>query len=79
MSPTVFRFKGYRFFFFSREEKRMHVHVYCAEGEAKFWLEPEISVANNYGLSKGQIIELTQVVEDKKDDITNAWKKHFRS
>ncbi len=57
----------------------MHVHVYCAEGEAKFWLEPEISVANNYGLSKGQIIELTQVVEDKKDDITNAWKKHFRS
>lgn len=79
MSPTVFRFKGYRFFFFSREEKRMHVHVYCAEGEAKFWLEPEISVANNYGLSKVQIVELTQVVEDKKDDITNAWKKHFRS
>jgi len=57
----------------------MHVHVYCAEGEAKFWLEPEISVANNYGLSKVQIVELTQVVEDKKDDITNAWKKHFRS
>jgi len=79
MSPTVFRFKGYRFFFFSREEKRMHVHVYCAEGEAKFWLEPEISVANNYSLSKVQIVELTQIVEDKKDDITNAWKKHFRS
>ncbi len=57
----------------------MHVHVYCAEGEAKFWLEPEISVANNYGLSKVQIVELTQIVEDKKDDITNAWKKHFRS
>jgi len=34
----------------------MHVHVYCAEGEAKFWLEPEISVANNYGLSKVQIV-----------------------
>ena len=57
----------------------MHVHVYCAKGEAKFWLEPEISVANNYGLSKVQIVELTQIVEDKKDDITNAWKKHFRS
>lgn len=27
MSPTVFREKGYRFFFFSREEPRMHVHV----------------------------------------------------
>ena len=28
MSPTVFRAKGFRFFFFSREEPRMHVHVH---------------------------------------------------
>ena len=29
MSPTIFREDGYQFFFFSREEPRMHVHVYC--------------------------------------------------
>ena len=45
MSPTVFREQGYRFFFFSREEQRMHVHVLSADGEAKFWLEPEIELA----------------------------------
>lgn len=45
MSPTVFRFKGYRFFFFSREEERMHVHVTCADGEAKFWMEPVVMLA----------------------------------
>jgi len=27
MSPTIFREKGLRFFFFSREEARLHVHV----------------------------------------------------
>lgn len=43
MSPTVFREKGYRFFFFSREESRMHVHVVSGDGEAKFWLEPDLS------------------------------------
>ena len=42
MSPTVFKESGYRFFFFSREEERMHVHVISGDGEAKFWLEPEI-------------------------------------
>jgi len=42
MSPTIFREKGYRFFFFSREESRMHVHVISGDGDAKFWLEPEI-------------------------------------
>jgi hypothetical protein len=40
MSPTILREKGYRFFFFSREESRIHVHITCPEGEAKFWLEP---------------------------------------
>lgn len=49
MSPTVFREKGYRFFFFSREEPRMHVHVVSGDGEAKFWLEPELELAKNYG------------------------------
>lgn len=38
MSPTVFRVKDYRFFFFSREETRAHIHVSSPEGEAKFWI-----------------------------------------
>jgi hypothetical protein len=45
MSPTIFREGGYRFYFFSREEPRMHVHVHCADGEAKFWIEPHRSGA----------------------------------
>jgi len=48
MSPTVFKESGYRFFFFSREEERMHVHVTSGDGEAKFWLEPDIELAKNY-------------------------------
>ena len=55
MSPTVFRHGPYRFYFFSREEVRIHVHVQSAEGEAKFWLEPEIELAQNYGLNTRQL------------------------
>jgi hypothetical protein len=47
MSPTVFRDGGFRFFFFSREEPRMHVHIVSSEGEAKFWIEPKFEVAQN--------------------------------
>ncbi|MFQ5901149.1 MAG: DUF4160 domain-containing protein [Thermodesulfobacteriota bacterium] len=79
MSPTIFRFHGYRFFFFSREEKRIHVHVYCADGEAKIWLILKVSLANNYGLSKKQITELLKIVEERKDDITKAWQEHLGS
>ncbi len=77
MSPTVFREQGYRFFFFSREEPRMHVHVYCGDGEAKYWLDPEIELARNYRLSRLQLKQIEQLIEEHYDELTIAWKKHF--
>lgn len=79
MSPTILRHKGYRFFFFSREEERMHVHISSPDGEAKFWLEPVIALADHEGLSKRQLKELQELVEDHASEFTKAWKKHFQS
>jgi hypothetical protein len=78
VSPTVFRWKGYRFNFFSREETRPHVHVYCSEGEAKLRLEPEVSVAKHHGLPERQLAEIRTVAEDRKHEIIDAWNRHFR-
>jgi hypothetical protein len=77
VSPTVFSWKGYRFFFFSREETRPHVHVSCQDGEAKFWLEPLVDLEKNHGLSAEQLSETRRIVEEKRDDIIGAWRKHF--
>lgn len=77
MSPTIFREGGLRFYFFSREEPRMHVHVQGQNGEAKFWLEPAIEVAQNAGLSRSEINEAFRLVQEHENDIRNAWHKHF--
>ena len=79
MSPTVFRYKEYRFFFFSREESRIHVHVSCADGEAKFWLEPVIALANHYHLNLRQIREIQTIIKNHENEIKRAWQKHFKS
>lgn len=79
MSPTVFREDGYRFFFFSREETRMHVHVYCGDGEVKFWLEPQIELARNYGLSRQQLKAIENIIEERQNEIRSAWQKYFQS
>ncbi|MCK7546229.1 DUF4160 domain-containing protein [Marinobacter bryozoorum] len=79
MSPTVFREKGYRFFFFSREESRMHVHVVSGDGEAKFWLEPDIELSKNYGYNRQQLKEIELLVEGHRDELVSAWKQHFGS
>ncbi|MDO8439696.1 MAG: DUF4160 domain-containing protein [Polaromonas sp.] len=77
MSPTVFREGGFRFYFFSREETRMHVHVQTQNGEAKFWLEPAVELAQFIGLSRREINEALRLVQEHQNDIRNAWHTHF--
>jgi hypothetical protein len=79
MSLTVFREGGYRFFFFSREEERMHVHTVSGDGEAKFWLEPEIELAKNFGYTRKQSKEIESMIEAHYDELISAWQAHFGS
>lgn len=77
MSPTVFRARGLRFFFFSREEPRLHVHVQGTGGEAKFWLEPEIDLAQNVGMSRRNVTVALRLIREHESEIRAAWQAHF--
>jgi len=77
MSPTIFREKGYRFYFLSNEEERIHIHVSREEGEAKFWIDPIVSLAVYHGLNPRKLNEIQRIVEDRKDEIIEAWQRHF--
>lgn len=77
MSRTILRIKGCRFYFLSNEERRIHVHIICADGEAKFWLEPIVSLAAYHQLNSKKLNELQKLVEEHKDEIIEAWKKYF--
>jgi hypothetical protein len=77
LSPTVFREGEFRFFFFSREESRVHIHVSHPDGEAKFRLKPTIEPARNIGLSSSQIKNAQRLVESRQQEIIDAWNNHF--
>ncbi|MEK6608109.1 MAG: DUF4160 domain-containing protein [Myxococcota bacterium] len=79
MSPTVFRYKNFRAFFFSREEARRHVHVSCPDGEAKFWLDPTVALADHAGLPARTLRKMQTLVEERRDEIAKAWNAHFDS
>ena len=78
MSPTVFRARGFRFFFFSKEEQRIHIHVKHPDGEAKFWMTPKIQLAYNRGLSLTQIHEAHSLIEEYDIEIHGAWQRYFQ-
>ena len=77
MAPTVFREGSFRFFFFSREEPRIHIHVSHTDGEAKFWLEPTVELAINQGLSQKQLNQALLLVQQHVKEIKHAWHTHF--
>ena len=77
MAPTIVRDGQFRLFFFSREETRIHVHVAHADGEAKFWLTPQVDLANQTGIYATQIRQAQAVVNAHLTEIQNAWNHHF--
>jgi hypothetical protein len=77
--PTVLKIGSYRFYFFSREESRVHIHISCPDGEAKFWLDPEIELATNYKLSRVQLKQIEKIIEEHHDQFREAWNHYFQS
>lgn len=79
MSPTIFKARGLRFFFFSREEPRMHVHVLGEEGRAKVWIEPTIEIAKSGGMSRRTLNVALELIRERQDEIRKVWHEHFGS
>ena len=77
MSPTVFRVGPYRFFFFSREEARPHVHVSAPAGVAKFWIEPQVELARSSGLAEHDLRRIRTIIDERQEEIRDAWDRHF--
>ena len=73
----MFRAAGLRFYFFSREERRVHVHVTGRSGEAKIWLDPEIELARSHGLDARMVRTALRLVREREEEIRRAWHDHF--
>jgi Domain of unknown function (DUF4160) len=79
--PVIFRYKGFRFFFYSNEgnpREPVHVHVRAGDGsEAKFWLKPQIRLADNDGFDARTLRELATEVEANQALIEESWHEYF--
>ena len=47
-------------------------------GEAKIWLEPEIAIAQNYGLSPARLAAALRLVQEHENEIRTAWQNALR-
>jgi hypothetical protein len=75
--PTVLRWNGYRFYFFSNEgTEPPHIHVDKAGASAKFWLA-DVTVARNIGFDAREMSELSAKVREQRESFLEAWRDYF--
>jgi hypothetical protein len=75
--PTLLRWKGYRFFFYSADGwEPPHVDVVKDGREAKIWLQ-DISVAVNLGFSARDLNEIVGATSENQTAFMEAWNDYF--
>ena len=77
--PTVFRYRGIRFFFYSNEgSEPPHVHVERGNSTAKFWLH-SVECGRSRGFSERELSRIARLVSTNLAQIEEAWREHFGS
>ena len=78
--PSILRYKGDTFFFFSSEgipREPVHVHVRGQGGIGKIWIEPEVKAAHASGIPAKTLRELVRFVSEHRDYFIERWKEYF--
>ena len=76
--PTVLRLLGMRFFYWSSEHKPIHIHVIKGDAEARFVLEPEIEITENFGFKPHELAIAEEVIRDNREYMIEHWKLYFQ-
>lgn len=76
MSPKFKEINGFVFKIYSNEESRIHIHIVKAENEAKYWLEPDIELAENFGFSSKELSFIEKILKENGDDFKVKFARH---
>lgn len=82
MPKALLDFMGYKFFFWSNEEKRIHVHVAKGnprENSTKFWITREnVELSFNDGtIPDSDLRKIQKYIWANRDTIIARWVEHF--
>jgi hypothetical protein len=72
--PTILRAGPYRFYFYSYDcgEPR-HTHADRENCSAKFWLDPDASLATNHSYGRKELRDIERAVRENLELLRNEW------
>jgi len=74
--PTLFDDGPYRFFFWAYDcRERRHVHAERDDVIAKFWVDPNVALADGGGFSRRDLRDIERIIVRRREEITRGWDK----
>jgi hypothetical protein len=77
--PQLFTLFGLRFMFYSNDHEPIHVHVLKGGAEARFQVQPEVTLLDNRGLKPAELKLAESIVEENKEIIAARWNEYFKN
>lgn len=72
--PTALRTGPYRLYFYSYDcDEPRHMHVDRDDMSAKFWLEPRVSLAANYGYNRRELRDIERIIDRHLEKLRDEW------
>lgn len=75
--PTVFIVFGFIFKFYSDDHTPIHIYVIKDRCEAKYNLEPGVTLVFNHGFKKHEISMIESIIEENAGVIKSRWNEYF--
>ena len=77
--PTVLYINGFRFYFYAGDQNEpTHVHVEKGDGNAKLWLDAELSAKYFYNFKSQEKTEIMKIAELHYNELKQKWYEFFK-
>jgi len=74
MTPTLLREGPYRIYMYSYDcQEPRHVHVDRENKSAKFWLDPVVTLAENYGYGRAELRRIERLLQKRINLLREKW------
>ena len=74
MTPTFLRHGPYRVYIYSYDCRELrHVHVDREDKSAKFWLDPVVTLAVNYGYGRAELRRIERMLQEQVSLLRERW------
>ncbi|MDR0814973.1 MAG: DUF4160 domain-containing protein [Bacteroidales bacterium] len=77
--PTVLILLGMRFYYWAREHEPIHVHVKKGDAEARFDIEPEVTLTDNKGLKPHELALAEEIIRENREYMIEHWRLFFNN